>query len=41
VAFGWKGVYLSLSAVSALAAIGAGLLLRLNARASAARRCLP
>jgi sugar phosphate permease len=41
VAFGWKGVYLSLSAVSALAAIGAGLLLLLNARASAARRRLP
>ena len=36
VAFGWKGVFLSLAAVSALAAIGAGILYALNSRAAAA-----
>jgi OPA family glycerol-3-phosphate transporter-like MFS transporter len=37
VAFGWAGVFASLSVVSAAAALGAGFLHRLNARAAAAR----
>ena len=41
VAFGWKGVFLSLAAVSALAAIGAGILYALNSRAAAAGKHLP
>jgi len=35
VAFGWKGVFVALAAVSALAALGAGFLHALNARAAA------
>jgi sugar phosphate permease len=35
VAFGWQGVFVSLSAVSAVAALGAGYLYFLSARASA------
>src|SRR5882724_2433509 len=35
VAFGWQGVFVSLSAVSALAALGAGYLYILSKRASA------
>jgi hypothetical protein len=35
VAFGWAGVFLTLAAVSALAAVGAGYLYVLNARAAA------
>jgi sugar phosphate permease len=34
VAFGWQGVFVALAAVSALAAVGAGLLYALNARAT-------
>jgi sugar phosphate permease len=41
VAFGWSGVFLSLSAVSALAALGAGVLYILNSRASARGQHLP
>jgi len=37
VAFGWQGVFVSLSAVSALAALGAGYLYILSKRASAER----
>jgi len=35
VAFGWGGVFVALAAVSALAALGAGYLYVLNARAAA------
>jgi OPA family glycerol-3-phosphate transporter-like MFS transporter len=35
VAFGWKGVFVALATVSALAALGAGFLHALNARAAA------
>jgi OPA family glycerol-3-phosphate transporter-like MFS transporter len=35
VAFGWRGVFIALAAVSALAAIGAGVLYVINARAAA------
>jgi sugar phosphate permease len=41
VAFGWRGVFASLAAVSALAALGAGYLYRLSSRAAAAGRPLP
>jgi len=41
VAFGWQGVFLTLSAVSALAALGAGCLYLLSRRASATGRHLP
>jgi sugar phosphate permease len=41
VAFGWQGVFLTLSAVSALAALGAGRLYLLSVRASATGRHLP
>jgi sugar phosphate permease len=41
VAFGWQGVFVSLSVVSALAALGAGYLYFLSARAAAAGRHLP
>lgn len=41
VAFGWRGVFVSLSAVSALAALGAGCLFVLSARSSARGRHLP
>jgi sugar phosphate permease len=40
VAFGWRGVFVSLSAVSALAAVGAGYLYSLSARAAATGRHL-
>ncbi|HTD30374.1 MAG TPA: hypothetical protein VK650_02345, partial [Steroidobacteraceae bacterium] len=36
VAFGWGGVFITLALVSALAALGAGYLYMLNARAAAA-----
>jgi OPA family glycerol-3-phosphate transporter-like MFS transporter len=38
VMFGWKGVFMALAAVSALAALGAGVLLTLGRRAAAAGR---
>jgi sugar phosphate permease len=41
VAFGWKGVFVALSGVCALAALGAGCLYILNARAAANRARLP
>lgn len=41
VAFGWKGVFVGLAAVSALAALGAGFLYVLNARAVATGHHLP
>lgn len=41
VAFGWKGVFLGLAAVSALAALGAGLLYVFNARAAATGQHMP
>jgi sugar phosphate permease len=41
VAFGWKGVFLALAAVSTLAALGAGLLYVLNARAAATGHHMP
>jgi OPA family glycerol-3-phosphate transporter-like MFS transporter len=41
VAFGWQGVFMSLSAVSALAAIGAGTLYYLSMRAAATGHHLP
>jgi OPA family glycerol-3-phosphate transporter-like MFS transporter len=41
VAFGWAGVFASLAVVSAAAALGAGFLHRLNARAAAAGGRLP
>jgi OPA family glycerol-3-phosphate transporter-like MFS transporter len=40
VRFGWQGVFVSLSAVSAVAALGAAYLFHLNARAAAAGRSL-
>jgi OPA family glycerol-3-phosphate transporter-like MFS transporter len=39
--FGWQGVFVALAAVSALAALGAGCLYLLNARAAAGRGKLP
>src|ERR1700726_1585637 len=41
VAFGWKGVFVALAAVSALAAVGAAFLYALNARAAAKGLLLP
>ncbi len=41
VALGWRGVFVSLAAVSILAALGAGYLHRLSKRAAAASRPLP
>jgi sugar phosphate permease len=41
VAFGWKGVFVTLAGVSALAALGAGWLFVLGARAAASGRHLP
>ena len=41
VSFGWQGVFVALAAVSALAALGAGRLYILSARASATGRHLP
>jgi sugar phosphate permease len=41
VAFGWRGVFIALSAVSAAAAVGAGFLCYLSARAARAGRHLP
>jgi hypothetical protein len=37
VAFGWKGVWVALAAVSALAALGAGYLYSLGAKAAATK----
>jgi OPA family glycerol-3-phosphate transporter-like MFS transporter len=41
VAFGWQGVFVTLAAISAVAALGAGFLYTLNARAAAQGRHLP
>jgi len=41
VAFGWQGVFVTLAAISAVAAIGAGFLYALNARAAAKGRHPP
>jgi sugar phosphate permease len=41
IAFGWKGVFLSLAAISLIAAMGAGRLYRLERRAAAARSRMP
>jgi len=41
VAFGWQGVFVALAGVSALAAVGAGFLYALNAKAAATGRHLP
>jgi sugar phosphate permease len=41
VAFGWQGVFVGLAGVSALAALGAGFLYVLNARAAATGHHLP
>jgi len=41
VSFGWQGVFVALAAVSTLAAIGAGCLYLLNAKAAASGRPLP
>jgi sugar phosphate permease len=41
VAFGWQGVFVTLAAISALAALGAGFLYALNSRAAAQGRHLP
>ena len=41
VAFGWQGVFVGLAAVSALAALGAGTLYVLGARAAASKSHLP
>ncbi|HME37478.1 MAG TPA: MFS transporter [Steroidobacteraceae bacterium] len=41
VAFGWQGVFVALAAVSALAALGAGCLYFLGAKAAASGRHLP
>jgi OPA family glycerol-3-phosphate transporter-like MFS transporter len=41
VAFGWQGVFVVLAAISALAALGAGFLYALNARAAATGQHLP
>jgi sugar phosphate permease len=41
VAFGWQGVFVTLAAISALAALGAGFLYALNSRAAATGHHLP
>jgi sugar phosphate permease len=41
VAFGWKGVFVALAVVSALAALGAGYLYYLGAKAAAGSKPLP
>jgi sugar phosphate permease len=41
IAFGWRGVFLALAALSVLAAIGAGWLYRLETRAAATRSRMP
>ncbi len=41
VAFGWQGVFVGLAAVSALAALGAGYLYLLGAKAAASKSHLP
>jgi OPA family glycerol-3-phosphate transporter-like MFS transporter len=41
VAFGWQGVFVALAVVSALAALGAACLYRLNARTAALKAALP
>jgi sugar phosphate permease len=41
VSFGWSGVFVSLAAVSAAAALGAGYLYFLGRKAAAAGRHLP
>jgi OPA family glycerol-3-phosphate transporter-like MFS transporter len=41
VAFGWQGVFVTLAAISALAAVGAGFLYALNARAAITGHHLP
>ena len=41
VAFGWQGVFVTLAAISALAALGAGFLYALNARAAVTGHHLP
>jgi sugar phosphate permease len=41
VAFGWQGVFVALAAVSALAALGAGYLYFLGAKAAASGKHLP
>jgi sugar phosphate permease len=41
VAFGWQGVFVTLAAISALAALGAGFLYALNSRAAAKGQHLP
>jgi sugar phosphate permease len=41
VSFGWQGVFVALAGVSALAALGAGVLYILNARAAASGKHLP
>jgi sugar phosphate permease len=39
--FGWKGVFVALAVVSALAALGAGYLYTLGAKAAASKGVLP
>jgi sugar phosphate permease len=41
VSFGWQGVFIGLAVVSALAAVGAGCLYVLSAKAAASGRHLP
>jgi sugar phosphate permease len=41
VAFGWQGVFVALAAVSAMAALGAGCLYFIGAKAAASGRHLP
>jgi sugar phosphate permease len=41
VSFGWQGVFVGLAAVSALAALGAGILYALGVRAAASKSPLP
>jgi OPA family glycerol-3-phosphate transporter-like MFS transporter len=41
IAFGWRGVFLALAAISVVAAIGAGRLYRLEAKAAATRSRMP
>jgi sugar phosphate permease len=41
VSFGWQGVFVALAVVSALAALGAGCLYFLNAKAAASGKHLP
>jgi OPA family glycerol-3-phosphate transporter-like MFS transporter len=41
IAFGWRGVFLALAALSVLAAIGAGCLYRLETKAAATRSRMP